>query len=337
MKHGLVLLLLLAGCSEDSLAPYEAPKSDPDIAEPNIAGPNVEAPDIRAPDHWVDVFQQRDAKVDVLWVIDVSDSMEDERTQLTANFDSFMASLTNSGAQYQIGVTTTDLSGNGGGGTLIGPNPVISPATADPEAAFAQNLTLSPTLAAEQPLESARLVLSTDAGNALVRPDAALAVIILTDEDDSSIGDGGFYARDFLSSKGPGNQNLVTVSAIAGEVPSGCVIPGYEGVLGAGARSADKIDEVVTATNGVFGSICDQDFGPTLDGIGWKVAGLARIFPLSRDPILGTIVVLINGTPLVQHPVDGWQYREDINSVAFAGDYVPEANAEIQVRYGVSQ
>jgi hypothetical protein len=346
MRALLAFVLLVSACADDSLLPNSQrlkPKvvdpsvANPDVAKPTEVKPQVEQPEIKGPDHWTDVFRQRDAKVDVLWVIDVSDSMEDERTQLAANFDSFMNSLTASGADYRIGVTTTDLSADGDGGTLVGPTPVITSATPNPKAAFTQNITLQPRLATEQPLESACRVLTTAAGGALIRKEAALAVIILTDEDDSSIGSAGYYQRTFRSAKGPGNQNAVTVSALAGNVPDGCVIPGYEDVLGAGAAAAKKIVSVIDATNGAFGSICDRDFSPTLDKIGWKVAGLTKIFPLSKPPVLGTIVVLVNGNTIPEDATAGWQFREQINSITFAGTYVPEANAEIKVSYGVVQ
>ena len=52
-----------------------------------------------------------------------------------------------------------------------------------------------------------------------IRPPAALAVIVVTNEDDSSFGTTDYYARVFRSLKGKGNENLVSFSIIGG-VPS---------------------------------------------------------------------------------------------------------------------
>jgi hypothetical protein len=57
-------------------------------------------------------------KVDVLLVIDNSGSMGDEQANLAANFGPFIEKLEAAGADYRIGITTTDLGGKGcSGGT----------------------------------------------------------------------------------------------------------------------------------------------------------------------------------------------------------------------------
>ena len=61
-----------------------------------------------------------------------------------------------------------------------------------------------------------------------LRPNAALAIIVVSDEDDSSFGTTDYYARFFQSAKGKGNESLVSFSAIAGTTPVGCTPPGEE-------------------------------------------------------------------------------------------------------------
>lgn len=63
-------------------------------------------------------------KVDVLLVIDNSGSMGEEQANLAANFGPFIEELEEAGADYRIGITTTDLGGkncssNGSGGQLV--------------------------------------------------------------------------------------------------------------------------------------------------------------------------------------------------------------------------
>lgn len=61
-------------------------------------------------------------KVDVLLVIDNSGSMGEEQANLATNFGPFIEKLEEAGADYRIGITTTDLGGKdcsgGGGGEL---------------------------------------------------------------------------------------------------------------------------------------------------------------------------------------------------------------------------
>src|SRR5690606_28599906 len=61
---------------------------------------------------------------DVLLVIDNSGSMGEEQGNLAANFGPFIEELEKAGADFRIGITTTDLGGelcpdNGAGGELV--------------------------------------------------------------------------------------------------------------------------------------------------------------------------------------------------------------------------
>ena len=49
------------------------------------------------------------SRVDVLWVVDNSGSMEPRQQQLADNFASFMTEFTRNAIQYRIAVTTTDI------------------------------------------------------------------------------------------------------------------------------------------------------------------------------------------------------------------------------------
>ncbi len=67
----------------------------------------------------VDSFEQQEnriaAKMDILWVIDNSGSMEDEQEALRENFNSFITNFIKKGYDYRIAVITTDayLTGEG--------------------------------------------------------------------------------------------------------------------------------------------------------------------------------------------------------------------------------
>ena len=72
-------------------------------------------------------------------------------------------------------------------------------------------------------------------------------------------------------------------------------------------------------------------------GANWVVMKLALAsaqldtFPLSGDPVLGTLVVTVNGQVLT----DGWIYDEESNSVVFTDPkLIPGAGDQIDVTYG---
>ncbi len=60
--------------------------------------------------------------VDLLWVIDSSTSMKDEQVELAAKFDALISELAVLGADFHIGVITTDITAAGQAGVLqVGP------------------------------------------------------------------------------------------------------------------------------------------------------------------------------------------------------------------------
>jgi hypothetical protein len=122
-----------------------------------------------------------------------------------------------------------------------------------------------------------------------IRPGAALAIIVVSNEDDSSFGTTDYYARVFSGLKGKGNENLVTFSVIGGTVPNGCVPPAETDFYGSLAEPAFRYSEVATKTGGVIGSICDTSFEQTLVRIAQALNTLKRVFPLTLQPIAGSI------------------------------------------------
>lgn len=327
--------------------PRIAPAVDPATDRPRLVPAEVVDPQVRGAEQ-VDVFVQRPATVDVLWVADDSGSMDAERRRLAADFEAFLAMLVESHDQidYRVGVTSTNVGPTGLNGRLRGP--FIDASTPDPREAFAAQLAFPETgTRSEQGLEAARLAVGAGPGGlptnpGFLRPAAALAIVFLTDEDDGSYGTPAHYARALRWAKGAGNEGLVTVSAIAGPVPDGCTPAGQEHVLWAEARPAGRYLELVEATGGTFGSIC-ADFGPTLERVVKTVRTLRRTFPLSLAPIAASLRVKV--CPDADHCGDdrlvprddraGWRYDDDLRAVLFDGDYLPPPTWLVRIEYGI--
>ncbi len=290
-----------------------------------------------------DVFNQTSGNmVDILWVVDDSGSMEEEQALLAQNFATFIGFADSLGIDYQTAVTTTEVNNLDSAGKIWACNgfdKIIR--STDPnrvpafECAVAvsnpPNGNLPPNEGSsgekEAGLGAAKLALSTplvDHENAgFLRFDASLAVIIVSDEEDQSDGPVESYATFFRNIKG--DENLVSVSAIAGDVPNGCP------TADAGAR----YQMAALSLNGQFESICAQSWTNMLMNIGFDAFTRRTSWPLSREAEPGTITVRVGGATVPQGATDGWTYDAASNSVAFHGNGVPPDGASIEITYQV--
>ena len=313
--------------------------------------------------HQVDAFVQRAAaKVDILWVVDNSPSMAQEQTNLGNNFTRFIAYIDQSMIDYHIGVISTDMDDPAHQGKLLG-NPKVIVRGPDAANQFRQNIQVGITggghemglYAATQAL-SEPLLSTANAG--FLRPDASLAIVFVSDENDKSMGLVGYYTRFFALLKGPGNERNVMIAALVGDAPTaqrpdgGC--SGANGV----AEYGERYLSLVQALGGTSDSICAADFGPTLDQLGITVAGLSHKFILSKIPDASTAKVFVkpcaragaanvpawcnpNAPDFVEVPQDSgvpgqpnWRLKAEEPAVYCDGDYVPPPEAEVHVEYG---
>ena len=361
----LALAAALAGCGAPAAAPPRLPLEaevvpprvlsprvlpvDPAASRPELVDPVVRPPDLRDAVQ-IDSYVQRQATVDILFVVDDSGSMVDERERLAGSYQRFVQLLTSRADRiaYRIGVTSTQVADGGQNGRLRGP--FLHNDTPDPTTVFAAQLRFEPgRVKLEQGLLAAQLALGADERGRVTNPgflreQAALAVIFVSDEDDGSFGGTGHFARWLRSRKGPGNEELVSVSAIAGPRPDGCVPPGQEGVFGGEAEAAERYGAVVDATGGAFGSIC-QDFAPALERVVSSVRTLRRIFPLSLPPDLATLTVKVcppeaavcdDAYLVPRDPVNGWDYEPRLQAVVFPADEPPGPGSLVKLEYALA-
>jgi hypothetical protein len=291
----------------------------------------------------VDAFQQKAAaEVDILWVVDNSASMVEEQNNLANNFQSFIGYIDQSLIDYHIGVVAMDMFDPAHAGKLVGTTRVITRTTPNAGTVFAANIRVGTAgggfeqgiLAAHDAL-SEPLVSGHNAG--FLREGASLAVIFVSDEDDSSQGDIRYYQRFFTTLKQVGNERRVIMAAIVGEGPSGC--SGGSGQ----AAYGERYHQFIEALGGTTASICAADFSVTLAQLGLTVAGLGRKFSLSQEPDPVTLEVRVRESgsaawsDIPRDDADGWRYDGNENAIYFDGSYVPPPEADIEVEYGNSQ
>ncbi len=319
----------------------------PALASPGVEPARLERPALVDPElldpYQVDLFLQKTLVVDVLWVVDNSGSMANERSRLADSFEHFMSVLAGRRIDYHVGVVSTSLEGGQGGALRrVDGRAFIDAQTPNPVATFARMVEFpAGRERLEQGLEAMRLALSEplrSGNNAdFARQDGALAVVVVSDEDDGSFGEPSHFLRFLQHSRQPGDEGLASFSAIVGLPPEGCTPEGEEHIFGADVAPAPRYIEVVAGSAGLQGSICDTDFDPLLEALGRRVSALTRIFPLSSLPQIDTLSVHVDGQRIPPSDEDGllWSYRPALRAIVFEERAIPSSGAELRVAYVV--
>lgn len=286
--------------------------------------------------------QETPSSVDVLWVVDNSGSMSEEVERLQDSFEKFMDQFVRLGLDWHIGVVSTDVYDPNQSGKLLGTPTVITTATPDPVATFAATTALGSSGSGdEQGLQAARLALSepllSGANAGFVRADANLAVVIVSDEDDSSPDSAKSFATWLEKYKG--DPDKASLSAIVGEKatslfdPGGCMASFSSDIS---AEAGTKYIDAADATGGEFASICELDFDAVLTYLSFAAAGLKTTFVLSEAPSnVGKIEVSVEGRTIPYTPANGWTWLPSDNAIELHGDAVPGPGERVDVRYPI--
>jgi hypothetical protein len=255
-------------------------------------------------------------RVDVVVSLDGSTSMEDELEHAADDLLALADALGAGGFDYQLAVVVAAT------GCVAGETPFIdgSMSREAQAAALATMVGAAPGTEAEQGLD--RMYVATSAAylggcNAgMLRVDARLALLRVTDDADTTYGDWSGYADAFdaLSIRG------LIVHAIAGDYPSGC----------GDASAANGWYELTVATGGLYLSICEADRASQMEAIASSQATFVGAFDLTARPVPETIVVTVDGVPATT----GWSYVASGLRVVF--DVPPEEGAVVTVEYALS-
>jgi len=287
-------------------------------------------------------YQAKNNEIDILWVVDDSCSMEEEQQTLASGFATFITAMEETGTDFHIGVTTTDID-NARAGELIGSPPFLTPDD-DYRALFPENAMVGITGSdKEKGLQAAVYATSpalADVNGGFIRESALLMVIAVTDEEDCS--DHGALdgetakacyrqperlapVDDFVT----GLQNLKTspdmlqINGIIGNTGCDIAWPGYRYV------------EAAKQTAGVIGSICEDDWSHLLSSLGDNASGLRSKFVLSHAAASGTLEVFVDDVQVDESPVSGWTYEPQTWTLTFYNQAIPPRDSEIRAEYQV--
>jgi hypothetical protein len=313
-------------------------------------------------------FQQAQAtvnnKIDILWVIDNSGSMDPLQANLINNYAAFMNSFQTKGFDFQMAVTTSDAylanaaynntpsmaKFKDGVGTHHSGMFVVTQNDANALADFTTNASQgSAGSGDERVFQSLQETINSPLNAGFHRPGAFLAVIILSDEDDFSnptrVEGGGTdhdYAQAGLlqvdtlisqldtytsSTAAQRNYNVsaITVKDTACQTSHAAAAPSTI----VGTRYID----IANKTNGILGSVCDASFATSLNFIQQRIVELTTEFKLDREPNPSTITITINSVTLAQDATNGWTYDAASMSIRFHGTGVPPAGAKIGISF----
>lgn len=202
----------------------------------------------------------------------------------------------------------------------------------------------------EMGFEAARLAMDVvDQRAALVRDEARFALLVVSDEEDSSPYPVDQYVGYFYGIKGDAGfreRGLVSISAVAGvTAPAREDLPACESDAGVAAYGRRYLAGVAM-TEGLAESICEEDFAPIISKLGLTLSGLSLEFQLQDWPVLSpknTLQVSLYDGPerktdlvrALEVDVD-YTYDRVENSIRFSEEQVPPAEWWIIAEYTVS-
>lgn len=260
-------------------------------------------------------------KLDIVWVIDNSRSMEDEQDDLGSNFSAFIDEFITKDVDFKMAITTTDTRTFARKGQMVaGSSTKLNSEKAKlNEAQFKDDFKALVKVGisgsgAEKGLEASEGFMQKYAATFL-RPDAYLAVVILSDEEDQSPKSVRQYT-DFLK----------TYKSEAGLVKVYTIADLYK-VTSGNTAGAERYIEASKQTAGVVSNI-KSDFYQSLTTMGDSLIKLLDSFALAGDPVVNSLRVVVNG-------VDSLNYSFDATtrSIKFDPAHLPPVGAEVKVYY----
>ena len=311
-------------------------------------------------------------KLDVLFVVDNSGSMQSSQNNLANNFPAFIDKFLDKGYDFRIAVTTTDaFYGDqfvANGCSLCnanqtrfrsGTNPpvyVIDRADYDlsqagEEARLKSDFDLNVRVGTngsgdERSFSSFKAALSSSLNINFHRADAFLAVVIVSDEED-------FSQSEYTMNESYSNPNLHTVvsyknfldgftagtasedySVSAISISDQACRDQLAGGTGGAQKIATRLNQLVDLTGGTKNSICNG-FAQTLDNISSQIMTESKpVFTLNKKPIVASIRVIVNGVTVPQSNTDGWSYDASNLTITINGlTYKPAGGAAISINF----
>jgi hypothetical protein len=263
-------------------------------------------------------------KLDILWVIDNSGSMNDEQDALGSNFSAFIDEFIQKQVDFKMAITTTDTSRSYLKGAIVpGSDTKLNAAMAqaNPQKFIDDFRALvnvgTSGSGKEKGLEATQGFMEKYGANFL-RPDAYLAVVLISDEEDQSplaVSSYTDYLKSFKSTNG-----LIKMYSIVDVNNTNCCDYGV-------TTGSQRYKDASAQTSGIVSDI-RGDFYRSLSGMGDTIISLLDSFALAHIPLPGTLKVYVN-----EVLVSNYTYDSTSNAIKFAENDLPPEGATIKVYY----
>lgn len=294
-------------------------------------------------------LQQPTNEVDILWVVDNSNSMADEQEAIASKFEQFITNIEAANADFHLGVISTDLEDPDQNGKLLG-DPLYLTPDDDYVPLFQDHIQLGVDGSTkEKGIDAALtaltepLVSSFNAG--FRRPGATLSIIYLSDENDCT-DRGALAAYDGVEACYEHSDLLVDVAALIDEykdlqleterIVVSAIVGPTVGSGCDGSKPGFRYLSMAEAFGGIQASICEADFGRIMSDLSLEVSGLQTSFQLTHSAVEETIEVVVEDTLVEAGEINGWTYDPNYWIVYFHGDAVPPRGASITITYEVA-
>ncbi len=259
--------------------------------------------------------------LDILIVIDNSGSMTEEQENLSTKLLPLLTYVEKS--DWKIGVVTTDPVD----GCL---RDVIAKGQANSESTFANAIKAGiGGTGIEAGIAQAVSALSPSClgGTSWIRPNSTLAVLFVSDEDNCSNGtkctipahNTAEYLLDYLATIREVGLNAKVFGLIWHESQS-------NSECSSALNRGDTYSDLISATGGSWGSICNSNYSPTLQAMSLDLSLILKTqFALNYDPFLDSVEVIIDGQKISSG------YSITGNVIEF--DDAPAPGSQIYVNY----
>ncbi len=302
-------------------------------------------------------------KVDILWVVDNSGSMNSSQTNLANNFQQFIQDFQTKNFDFHMAVTDTggylDNHYNTktrslwrqGSATPYSGVTVMDKNTPNLATVFAKNIkTGTSGTGDERAFSSFKKALENPDNLGFQRPGAFLAVIIVSDEDDFSHYDWNNGINSYYFTENYNDANIFSVQSFKDSLitltgstaataannftvhtisarDAACVTS-----LGnSGQKISQRYPSLSAATGGLAASIC-APMSTVLDQLSKKTIELAATFQLDREPFVDTLRIVVDGVTSPQSTTCGWTYDAASLVISFHGSTcIPAAGASVQI------
>ncbi len=282
--------------------------------------------------------------VDLLWVVDKSLSMTEDREAVAAAAGQFLTLVGNTELDFRMAVTSADKHRQ---------DWILDSTGFTRDAQQFQEAMLNPPgRPLEFGLETGLKIMREAGGNTLdphlsLRSDAAKVVVFFSDEDDLDIKNAaGTDAANCSGLQNPGLMGCpvaddfaqryqaqnITAFAITGDTPNGCASVNGPGIAD---EAGHGYVAIANATGGGFGSICADDLSQTFQAIIQSAYGVASEYVLTEPAISSTVKVVVGGRAIARSLNNGFDYDPVTRAIVFYGSGRPAVGDEIAVSYRI--